>query len=264
MMKSKFRIIRLNTFIILVVFFLSACGEDSGLPGPPLFECEREDLYGPQGGEIEITDVSSFIYGLRIVIPAGALDECRSLWVEEGYAPVLPIGCGSYRSRGYRAEFGLETGGDEPYDLELEFYFPVTGMVIGSGESPCAFGYDQRAGKWNVIMPDGFDGTTMMVKTTYHDYWKWGKMNLDVVSAENLIGAMKEKYGEETWNSAISGIAEAIDVLETLYVDRTCQTWTRMRDVDLPDLIQTQENILLSYQSQIGQCGTCDLFSEEF
>ena len=89
-------------------------------------------------------------------------------------------------------------------------------------------------------------------------------MNLDVVSAYNLIGAMKEKYGEETWNSVISGIAEAIDVLETLYVDRTCQTWTRMRDVDLPDLIQTQENILLSYQSQIGQCGTCDLFSEEF
>ena len=113
-------------------------------------------------------------------------------------------------------------------------------------------------------MPDSVDGTTMIVRTTYHDKWMWGKMNLDVVSTENLIGAVQERYGEEAWNSAIAGIAEAIDVLETLYVDRTCQTWTRMRDVDLPNLIQTQKNILLFYQSQLGSCGTCDLLSEQF
>ncbi len=262
MMKINSRIVRSKTFSFLVVLFLMACGEDGGSPGSSVLECEGEDIYGPAGGVIEITDINSAFYGLRIVIPAGALDECRSLYVDEGFVSDLPAGCAAYPN--YNAQFDLSTGGDKPYDLELEFYFPVTGMAIGAGEAPCAFGYDERAGKWNVIMPDAFDGATMTVRTTYRDKWMWGKMNLDVVSTDNLIGAMKEKYGEETWNSAISGIAEAIDVLKTLYVDHTCQTWTRMRDVDLPDLIQEQENVLSSFQSQIGQCGTCDLFSEEF
>lgn len=271
-MKNKFRIIRSKTFIILVVLLLSACGGDNSSPGPSVgdnnspgasvIECKGENLYGPEGGMIEITDLSSEFYGLSIVVPAGALDECRSLYVDEGFVSDLPIGCIAYPH--WSTQIRLGTGGEKPYDLELEFYFPVTGMVIESGESPCAFGYDRRTEKWNVILPDSFDSTTMMVKTTYHDYWTWGKINLDVVSSENLIVAMKEKLGEETWDSVISGIIEAIDVLETLYVDRTCPTWTRMRDVDLPDLIQTQKNILLSYQSQIDTCGTCNLFSLDF
>lgn len=257
-MKNKFSIIRSKTFIILVVLLLSACGCDERPPD----KCEGENLYGPEGGKIEITDVSSQFYGLSIVIPAGALDDCRSLYVDEGFVSDLPIGCIAYPH--YNTQLYLGTGGDNPYDLELEFYFPVTNMEIGSGESPCAFGYDKRTGKWNVILPDSFDGNTMMVKTTYHDLWMWGKINLDVVSSEILIGAMNEQYGEETWNSVISGIIDAVDVLETLYVDRTCQTWTRMRDVDLPELIQIQKNVLLSYQSQIDTCGACDLFSLEF
>ena len=246
----------------MVFLLLSACGEDSNSPGPSLIECDGEDLFGPEGGTIEITDVSSEFNGLRIVIPADALDDCRSLYVDEGFVSFLPKGCIGYPDQD--AQFNLMTGGDEPYGLELEFHFPVTGMVIEPGETPCAFGYDDRAEKWKVILPDRFDGTTMTVKTTYHDTWMWGKIDLDVVSSENLVGAMKEQYGEETWNSVIGGIVEAIDVLETLYVDRTCQTWTRMRDVDLPDLIQTQKNILVSYQSQIEKCGTCNLFSLEF
>ena len=261
-MKINLRVIGSKTFSILVVLFLTTCSDDSKSPGPAVNECEGEDVYGPKGGMIEITDTNSVFYELRIVIPAGAIDGCRSLYVDEGFVSNLPNGCTAYPN--YNAQFDLSTGGDKPYDMELEFYFPVKGMVIGSGESPCAFGYDGRAGKWNIIMPDSIDGTTMMVRTTYLDKWMWGKMDLDVVSTENLIGAVKEKYGEEAWNSAISGIAEAIDVLKTLYVDRTCQTWTRMRDVDLPNLIQTQKNILLSYQSQLGSCGTCDLFSEQF
>jgi hypothetical protein len=260
-MKSILRIIGSKTFGIPVVLLLTACGDDSG-PPTPVNECEGEDVYGPEGGMIEVADTNSAFYGLRIVIPPGALDDCRSLYVDEGYAAGLPNGCIAYPN--YNAQFDLSTGGDKPYDLELEFYFPVQGMAVGSGELPCAFGYDDRAGDWNIIMPDTIDSTTMIVRTTYHDKWMWGKMDLDVISTENMIGAVKERYGEEAWNSAISGIAEAIDVLETLHVDRTCQTWTRMRDVDLPNLIQTQKNILLSYQSQLGSCGTCDLLSEQF
>jgi hypothetical protein len=261
-MKSNLRIIGSKTFSILLVLLLTACNQNSGSPGPNVNECEGEDIYGPEGGMIEITDTTSAFYGLRIVIPAGAIDGCRSFYVDEGFVSDLPNGCTPYPN--YKAQFDLSTGGDKPYDMELEFYFPVKGMAIGSEELPSAFGYDERDGKWNIIMPDNIDSTTMTVRTTYHDKWMWGKIDLDVISTENMIGAVKERYGEAAWNSAISGIAEAINVLETLYVDRTCQTWTRMRDVDLPNLIQTQKNILLSYQSQLDPCGTCDLFSEQF
>ena len=262
-MKSKFRIIRCISFIILFVLFLSACGGNSTTDSTYYeSECIGEDLFGPEGGVIEITDTNSPFYGLRIVIPTGALNECRSLYVDEGFVLDLPIGCNAYPH--YSTQINLGTGSEKPYYVELEFNFPVTGMVIEEGESPCAFGYDRRTEKWNVILPDSFDNTKMTVTTTYQDYWTWGKIDLNAVSSENLIGAMKEKLGEEKWDSVVSGIIEAIDVLETLYVDRTCSTWTRMRDVDLPDLIQTKKDLLVSYQSQIGQCGTCDLFSLDF
>jgi hypothetical protein len=261
--KRKYRGIGSKLFSILFVLFLAGSCNDSGPSGDSSdITCEGENVYGPEGGTIEITDATSAFNGLRIVIPPGALDECRSLYVDEGYVSGLPKGCTAYPN--YNAQFDLSTGGDKPYDLVLEFYFPVKGMAIGSGELPCAFGYDQRTGKWNVIMSDSYDGATMTVKTTYHDMWMWGKMNLDVVSTENLIGAVKEQYGDAAWSSAINGISQAINLLETLHVDKTCQTWTRVRDVDLPSLIQTQKNILLSYQPQIASCGTCDLFSQQF
>jgi hypothetical protein len=262
MIKRNLRIIGLRSVSIMVVLFLTTCSNDSGPSGPDVDECEGEDVFGPAGGMIEITDTNSVFYGLRIVIPAGALKECRSFYIDEGFASGFPNGCVAYPTS--NAQFDLSTGGEKPYDLTLEFYFPMKGMEIGSGEAPCAFGYDERVGKWNIIIPDSFDGTTMMVKTTYRDKWTWGKMDLDVISTENMIDAVIEKLGEEAWNTAIGGIAKAIDVMKTLYVDRTCQTWTRMRDTDLPNLIQIQKNSLLTYQSQISACGTCDLFSEKF
>jgi hypothetical protein len=140
----------------------------------------------------------------------------------------------------------------------------MANLTINEGESPCAFGYDRRTERWHLILPDSVVGGTMVARTTYHDYWTWGKINLDNVSSENLIGAMKTKLGEHTWDSVIGGITEAIEVLETLYVDRTCPTWSRVRDEDLPPLIQAKKDLLVSYQSRIGQCGTCDLFSLDF
>jgi hypothetical protein len=283
-MKNKFRITRL--IIILVALLLSACGEDSSAPNLDDvndIDCPEWSI-GPEGGTIEIRTVTPYnsrFSGVSIVVPAGALDDCRSFSINPAWVSDVPVGC----IADYHYQFSLTTGGDQPYDLELEFHFPVTDqsnvtgegpyVVVGEGEFPCAFGYDSGAGTWNVILADSFDGTTMTVKTTYYNYWTWGKISLDHVSTENLIGAVQEQYGDSTWNWLVGGIGDAIEVLKTLYVDRTCPTWTRMRDVDLPYLIQTQENILLSYQSQLdtcqaqvdtclGICGTCDLFSLDF
>jgi len=246
----------------LLLLFLTTCSNNSEPSGPAADECEGEDIFGPAGGTIEVTDTKSVFYGLRIVIPAGALEDCRSFYINEGFAAGFPNGGVAYTMS--NAQFDLSTGGDKPYETELEFYFPMKGMEIDSTEAPCAFGYDERVGKWSPILPDSYNGTTMMVKTTYRDKWTWGKMDLDVISTENLIEAVKEKYGEEAWTTAVGGIIKAIDVMKTLYVDRTCQTWIRMRDTDLPNLIEIKKGSLQSYQSQIGVCGTCNLFSDQF
>jgi hypothetical protein len=273
-MENEFRITRPITFLIVVAMLLSACGKDSSSPNPVVFDCDAEQgLYGPEGGTIEIREVTPYnsrFSGVSIDVPAGALDDCRSFSISPAWVSDVPIGCVA----DYHYQFALSVGGDKPYGLELEFHFPVTDqgdvtgegpyLVIGEGEVPCAFGYDSRAAKWNVILADSFDGATMTVNTTYYDYWAWGKISLEHVSTENLIGAVQEQYGDSEWNWLVGGIGDAIEVLETLYVDRTCQTWTRMRDVDLPYLIQTQENVLVSYQSQIDTCGICDLFSLDF
>ncbi|MBW1819573.1 MAG: hypothetical protein JRJ60_20725 [Deltaproteobacteria bacterium] len=261
MVKNMIKITFVNTVIIFTVLFLSACGgEDSTAPED---DCFGEHLFGPEGGTIEVTDPDNVFYGLRIVIPKGALDECRAMSVDEGFIKDLPNGCWAWPHWSTHARLAAG-GGEEPYDLELEFYFPVSGMNVEEGESPCAFGYDGRTEEWIIILPDSIDGSMMMVNTTYLDYWTWGKIDLDAVSSENLVGAMRKKYGDHTWDSVISGITEAISILETLYVDQSCATWTRVLDDDLPPLIQSRRDLLVSYQSQIGQCGTCDLFSLDF
>lgn len=261
-MKRKSEIARLHSFVIILALFLSACSTDTNSPGSIIDECDGENLYGPAGGEIEITEENSFLYGLRVVIPAGALEECRSFWVDDCWLPSLPLGCIAYPTG--HTQFNLETGGDKPYGLELEFFFPVEYLEVKEGESPCAFGYDRRVSEWKVILPDVYDGNTLWVRTTYLDSWNWGKIDLDKVSPENLSDAMKEQYGETEWNSAIAGINQAAELLKTLYVDSSCDTWITMRDDYLPELIQQQRNILESYQSQIDICGDCNLLSPEF
>lgn len=264
-MSNIVRLIRTIIFISIPIIGIVCIIGSSGGGGNDSYtesECVGEGLVGPEGGVIEVTDPNDEFYGMRIVVPAGALDGCRSLYIDEGFVSDLPNGSIAYPHWSTQAR--LATGGEPPYDVELEFSFPVTDMVIEEGESPCAFGYDRRAEKWNVILPDHIDNGTMTFNAAYHDYWTWGKINLNSIPSEILIGAMKEKYGEETWDSVISGIVEAIDVLETLYVDKTCPTWTKVRDVDLPVLIQVKKDLLASYQSQIGQCGTCNLFSLDF
>lgn len=264
--RNVFRVVGSKASLVLVLLLLSACSGDDNSPGTPggggADDCVGVNLFGPEGGTIEISDPASFLEGLSIVVPAGALDHCRSLYVDQGYAAWPPLGCIGYTRQD--DQFKLGTGGEKPYGLELVFHFPVTGMVVEEGETPCAFGYDNRTEEWNVILPDTFDGITMTVTTTYHDTWMWGKIDLSDVSTESLTGAMEEQYGDVMWNSVIGGVIEAIDVMETLYVDRSCDTWIRVRDVDLPPLIGTQRDLLVSYQSMIDTCGICNLFSLDF
>lgn len=228
-----------------------------------VYECEGENVYGPAGGTVEVTDTNSVFYGLSIVIPAGALDDCRSFSIDEWFfISDLPNGCIAYPD--YNAQFGLSTGGDEPYDLELEFYFPVNGMTVEPGELACAFGYDERTGKWNIIMPDSINDTTMAVKTNYHDAWMWGKIIAKLVDEEYLIPVIDREYGTGTYDAFVAEVEKLNSQLQDENFTLTCTNIVAFKDGFLENTKNEYKEKLDAYQSQIYDCGDCDIFTEEF
>jgi len=235
-------------------------------------ECSTTGYCGPAGGELSVTNPSSCAYGVRIVIPPGALDvvgdERRSIWIVDnpdyGLAPSLPPGFIAYPNQFNPCGFALDTGGDLPYNVGLHFYFPVQGMTIGPGEIPCAFAYDGRVGKWRIVLPESIDGSTMTVKANYRRVWKWGKVALKEVPEEYLVQAIEEKYGADTWKAILARIDELYSNLKGQQVERNCASLINLRDGFFEDWKQAFRPRLLEYQAQFGVCGTCDVLSEQF
>jgi hypothetical protein len=251
----------LSVAVSCTLFVFTGCGQDSSggkweMPGSKTYTYE----VGPDGDVIVIKDYSS-IDGLMLDIPPGALDRKTTITITSYVdTPALPDGL----EKNYFPELELDCA--EPFQKPVLLKFPVLRDNIDDENMLSAFYWNVDTGNWQLVVPESVDDGNglLIVKTDHFSYWTWGNINLDDISSENLIGAMKEKYGEQTWDSVIGGIIEAIDILETLYVDRTCPTWTRVRDEELPDLIQIKKDLLVSYQSQIAQCGTCNLFSLDF
>jgi hypothetical protein len=233
-------------------------------------ECNTNHICGPAGGEVgKVSRPDSYLPPVRIVVPPGALDQERSFQIEDtfyGYVPSLPWGFIAYPdSLGHPATFGLETGGDLPYDLGLYFYFPVEGMTIGPREIPSAFGYDERTGKWGIVLPDTIDSNTLTVRTNYREKWSWGKIVLDDVETEHLFPALEEKLGKDEWAAIAAKFGEFFDHPEFQQVELTCESLTNYRNIFLESMKQQYRQLLETWKAQFGyRCGICDVFSERF
>jgi hypothetical protein len=235
-------------------------------------ECSTTGYCGLAGGELSVTDPSSCAYGVRIVIPPGALDvvgdERRSFSIVDdpdyGLAPPLPPGFIGHPNQFNPCGFALDTGGDLPYNVELYFYFPIQGMTIESGEMAFAFAYDERLGKWSLVLPESIGGSTMTVKANYRRVWKWGKIVFNQVPKEYLVQVIEEKYGADTWKVILARIDELYNNLKGQQVERTCASLINLRDGFFEDWKQAFRPRLLEYQAQFGACGACDVLSEQF
>ena len=125
-MKKYSRIIGSKALSILVVLCLTACSDDSGSPGPPDNECEGEDVYGPAGRDNRNYGFQQCILWITYCYPGRCPGWTAGLFMSMRVMPqVSQTGASAYPD--YNAQFDLSTGGDKPYDLELEFYFPVKG-----------------------------------------------------------------------------------------------------------------------------------------
>ena len=235
-------------------------------------ECSTTGYCGPVGGELSIATPGSCASGVRIAIPPGALDvvgdERRSFSIvndpDYGLAPSLPPGFITYPNQFNPCGFALDTGGDLPYNVELYYHFPIQGLVVESGEKAFAFAYDERLGKWSLMLPESIDGSTMTFKANYRRVWKWGKVVLNQAPEEYLIKVIEEMYGTDTWNAILARVDEFYNSLGDQQVERTCASALKLRDGFFGTWKQAFRPGLLEYQAQFGECGTCDVLSEQF
>jgi hypothetical protein len=246
----------------ILVALLFSCGDDDG---KNVYDPEDEDyIYGPKGGEVTVADSTSFVYGTKVVILPGELDHLRSFWIEDAYgtAPAPPNGFIPWP--GQRSVFQLNTGGDKPYDLTMNFYFPVKGMAVDSGEVACAFAYNRELAKWTLVLPDSTKGGVLAARTTYREFWMWGKIVVDRVAKEYLIQVVDQRFGQGTWSAMETRIAEIYTKPDVQALQATCPSLIHFRDGFLEVSKQDYRNQLLTYQTLIAGCGTCDVLSDQF
>lgn len=247
--------------LILSATLLLCCRDDSKKKYDP----EDEDyIYGPRGGEIIASDSTRTFYGTRIVIQPGALDHLRSFWIEDAYGltPFAPAGFIQWQDR--RTVLSLNTGYDPPYDLLMNFYFPVAGMQVDTGEIACIFAYDKEPDRWTLVLPDSMNDGVLAATATYHRFWMYGKIVLDQVEKYYLIEAVNQRYGGGTCEAISARIAEIYNNPEFRSLKANCRSLISFRDGFLEAMKQTYRTRLAGFQPQFSACGSCDPLSDRF
>jgi hypothetical protein len=87
---------------------------------------------------------------------------------------------------------------------------------------------------------------------------------LNQAPEEYLIKVIEEMYGTDTWNAILARVDEFYNSLGDQQVERTCASALKLRDGFLGTWKQAFRPGLLEYQAQFGECGTCDVLSEQF
>ncbi|MBI5717031.1 MAG: hypothetical protein HZC37_05005 [Burkholderiales bacterium] len=250
--------------LALLVLFpqLWSCG-GGGDSSPP------DSSVGPEGGELAVNP-SDPAYGFKIVIPAGALSERRTIVIDgflAAYPPTLP-GPGLHR---YAAgAVGLRTHGDKPYGLAMTVHAPLGTMAMAAGEIACLFGYDASTDTWHLMVPDAVardaaGSARISVTTTYHDYFAWGKVVLSEIPEVYLRQVVDARFGGGISAAAAAELARIAQRSEFAQVSPNRASLLAFRNGFLELFKQGQATYLLAEQAKLGACGTaCDVLSDRF
>ncbi|MBL8348280.1 MAG: hypothetical protein JNN03_22825 [Rubrivivax sp.] len=248
--------------LLLLFPQLWSCG-GGGDSSPP------DSSVGPEGGELAV-DPNDPAYGFKVVIPAGALTERRSIVIDgfqTAYSPTLPS-TGFHRYAG--GVVGLRTGGPTPYDLAMTVHAPLGSMAIAAGELACLFGYVAAADKWQLLAPDLFTrdaagSARMSVATTYHDYFAWGKIVMSEVPEVYLRQVVDAKFGAGISAAATAELARIAARSEFGQLSPNRTSLLAFRNGFLELFKRGQAAYLLDAQTKLGACGTqCDVLSDQF
>lgn len=221
-------------------------------------ETEAEAVIGPNGGVIEVTDPESPAYGVSMEIPEGALEKSAVVSISvESDVPVLPDGFNTGATA-----LELDVSAELLHAVEIEF--PVDYMPTPMEGLPCAFFYDEIAGKWRLTLPSDidYDNMVMKIRTSHLSIWKWGWTIIDTLTdgavSEAIQDALIEAIGEDRWNTLI-GSAESlaediIDLAEEITTDAACATIEGIGIALYSALEFLDSELQYLYEDPVGLC----------
>ena len=142
------RTLKLSATIICLAFILISCGGGGGGGGS---DTTSPEIIGPSGGVLEVNDPTSSIYGTRIEVPSGALNEPILLTMDEivsGKEP--PEGA---VSAGPTINFGPDgTAFATEVTITMPYYdLNDDGLIDGTDipeEYVCSLTYDEGKSRW--------------------------------------------------------------------------------------------------------------------
>lgn len=253
--------------LLLFPELLASCG-GGGSDGDDEASQPTELAVGPEGGELAVKP-SDPAYGFKVVIPPGSLAERRTITLDgyrTAFAPTRPNKGFIARERGVA---GLRTRGATPYGLPMTVYAPLGAMTAAAGEIVGLFGYDSSAAQWHLMAPDAVSRDTagagmLSVRTTWHDFFAWGKVVMTDLPVDYLRQVVDARYGTGTSAVAAAELARITALAEFRQLHPNRASLVAFRNGFLEVFKQGQKAWLLDAEKKLGGCGLCEVLSDRF
>jgi hypothetical protein len=183
----KYPLFRFLTIIALSFCALLTDGCGSGDDGPSSEQTNRaQNVIGPEGGTVEVTDPNSPIKGVKVTVPPGAVAQKTTIFVEETWnAPKLPAGL----SIDYPI---INLGSGTPFLTDVEITFPVTYIPTSDQDILGVYYYNPAKAKWIIIPARKVSENKLTIKTTNFGLCRWGTVRLSEVDDDTIKASMED------------------------------------------------------------------------
>lgn len=245
---------------------LCSCHDD----GPDL----NADCIGPAGGSVAVTDPSDGLYGVSFAVDPGDWQDCWTVRLSKRSSfatPNFPDGIEGYDdwlTGGVDLAIGRYEGDGwvaAPDSLDFELTFPLRGLTADPGWKIMAFRFDDEAGIYRLVVPTRVDADRFTVKGHDHgQIWTWGKVDLGAVDfATYLAPVMAELHGEAGWLEIKAELTTLANQIVSGHQIVDCNALQAVRGLLQIAATDAAENVR-AMQAAHGECGTCDVTSQEF
>jgi hypothetical protein len=175
------------TVSIASVLLMSGCGDDDDIVAA---NTTWQKVIGPSGGTVVVTDRASFIYGMKIEIPAGALARKSTITIiETGVYNVgtWPAGTGCWYG-------GADLSSSEPLLKNIKITFPVPISKLPSNDEELLSAFYLKNDTWTPVLPSKINNNQMIVETDHLSRWTYGRVSLDEVEPGTVAAALEEIF----------------------------------------------------------------------
>jgi hypothetical protein len=143
--------------LLMLVFFSASCGSGgsggSGNLGQAVGGAPAADAAGTvdsNGGTIEVTDPNSPIFGTKVIVPGGALDQGESVTIEINYSDVPPAALGG-GAQSVSKTIMLTKDDDLKFGDLVTVVIPYDDTNLQPGDMPVVFYYDEDLLKYQSM-----------------------------------------------------------------------------------------------------------------